>query len=58
MRRAFDPSCAFEAVDEHSDSSRGQRQPIAKIALGKRAVGFEVLECVQVGCADACATCG
>ena len=42
----------LEPVHEHGDRPRGERQPLAELALGQRAVGFEVLERVEVGRAD------
>ena len=52
MGTAPDPPRLLEPVHEHGDRPRGERQPVAELALGQRAVGLEVLERVEVGRAD------
>ena len=50
---AVHPPGPLQSVDQHGDGAGGQRQPLAEVPLGQRAVRLQVLERVQVGGADA-----
>jgi hypothetical protein len=53
VRAAVYPPGSLQPVDQHGDRAGGQRQPLAEVPLGKRAVRLQVLERVQVRAADA-----
>jgi len=53
VRTAAHPPGPLQSVDQHGDGAGGQRQPLAEVPLGQRAVRLQVLKCVQIGGADA-----
>jgi hypothetical protein len=53
VRAAVHPPGPLEPVDQHGDGAGGEREPVAEVPLGQRAVRLQVLERVQVGGADA-----
>ena len=53
VRAAVHPPGPLQPVDQHGDGAGGQRQPVAEVFLGERAVRLQVLERIQVGGANA-----
>jgi len=53
VRAAVHPPGPLQPVDQHGDGAGGQRQPVAEVFLGERAVRLQVLKRIQVGGADA-----
>jgi hypothetical protein len=53
MGAAVHPPGPLQPVDQHGDGAGSQRQPVAEVLLGERAVRLQMLERIQVGRADA-----
>ena len=53
MGLALNGAEPFEAVDEQRHGSGGEYEAVAEVALGERAVEFEVFEGIEIGQPDA-----